>query len=263
METTMNELSFEAKALIADARGADGPSPENRARVKRALVASMVGATATFGAGASVAATGLPAVAAGKSALTAGTVALWLGMGAGLGTLASAPALVVQLVGGEPQRAAVVEQRAPTRAPESRTTSAEPRAAAPTEAAPSAPSDQHQRAEAPAPVAPSASVSPAPAPSTLASETRLLEAAQRELASGRAASALSLLDEHARRFPGGALSEERIAARVLSLCALGRHEAARQAANSFVAASPRSPLIPRLRGSCAMDGTAGDQIPAR
>jgi len=91
----------------------------------------------------------------------------------------------------------------------------------------------------------------------------LLEAAQRELASGRAASALSLLDEHARRFPAGALSEERIAARVLSLCALGRHEAARQSANAFLAASPRSPLIPRLRGSCALGGRADDKIPAR
>jgi len=260
----MNELSFEAKALIAQARGADGPSAENRARVKRALVASLVGASATFGAGASVAATGLPAVAAGKSALTAGTVAVWLGMGAALGTVASAPALIVRMVEDEPQHATVaLERRGPARAPESQTTSVEPQPAALNPAAPSAPASDpgERRAEAAAASAPSAA--PAPAPSTLASETRLLEAAQRELASGRAASALSLLDEHARRFPAGALSEERTAARVLSLCALGRHEAARQAANAFLAASPRSPLIPRLRGSCAMDGTASDQIPTR
>jgi RNA polymerase sigma-70 factor (ECF subfamily) len=256
----MNELSFDAKALIERARTADGPSPERRARVKRALVASFLGASATPSAGSQVAAAGLPAVVAAKSSLTAGTVALWLGMGAALGTAASAPAVIVRMTQGAPASAAA--PRAPERAPEANVPEAR--------ALPTSASQPEAPPEPPAPAVNDKSArptstpveTPAPAPS-LSGETRLLEAAQRELASGRAASALSLLEEHRQRFPSGALTEERTAARVLSLCALGRVEEARRSAEAFVAASPRSPLIPRLRGSCAMDGAADDKMPAR
>jgi hypothetical protein len=256
METAMNDLSFEAKALIARAREADGPGPERRARVKRALAAALVGTSASLGTVGTVAA----ATAAGKSALTAGSVAMWLGIGAALGTVASAPALVVRLTRSEPS-AHVAAPSAPAprivEAPAAPARPAPANAPAPIVEAPSAP--VLPRAEAPA----SASSVPSAAPPSLADETRVLEAAQRELASGRPASALSLLDEHAKRFPAGALGEERTAARVLSLCALGRSEEARRMATAFLEGSPRSPLIPRLRGSCALDGRADDKIPAR
>jgi len=86
---------------------------------------------------------------------------------------------------------------------------------------------------------------------SLAEETRLLQAAQRELARKNASAALALLDEHAARFPRGVLAQERSAARVLALCDLGRSGDARRAAEAFVRSSPQSPLIPRLRASCA------------
>jgi hypothetical protein len=62
---------------------------------------------------------------------------------------------------------------------------------------------------------------------------------------------MSRLDEHTRRFPHGALSEERAAARVHTLCALGRVDEARASASAFVAQSPRSSLAPAVRRSCA------------
>jgi hypothetical protein len=64
---------------------------------------------------------------------------------------------------------------------------------------------------------------------------------------------MSLLDAHATRFPHGALSEERAAARVHTLCAQGRASEARAAATTFVAAHPRSALAPAVAKSCAED----------
>jgi hypothetical protein len=256
MEAEMNDLSMEAKDLIARALAADGPGPERRARVKRALAAALVGTSATVGATGSVAAAGVAA----KSTLTAGSVVAWLGIGVALGTVASAPALVVRLTRSEPSAHVAAPAAPPRRVLET-----------PAEVAPgaSAPPPAATAEETTAPVvgrsdvrAATSGVPAAPAPS-LADETRVLEAAQRELASGRARSALALLDEHEKRFPSGALGEEGTAARVLSLCALGRTEEARRIATAFLENSPRSPLIPRLRGSCALDGRADDKIPAR
>jgi hypothetical protein len=93
---------------------------------------------------------------------------------------------------------------------------------------------------------------------SLAEETRLLEAAQRELARNQGGAALALLDEHAAKFPRGALSEERAAARILALCHLGRTGEARRAAEAFVSAAPQSPLVPRLESSCASSKPAAE-----
>lgn len=56
----------------------------------------------------------------------------------------------------------------------------------------------------------------------LAEEVALISRAQNEISAGRSGNALKLLDEHQRKFPKGLLSEERVAARVQALCALGR-----------------------------------------
>lgn len=63
---------------------------------------------------------------------------------------------------------------------------------------------------------------PARARDSLAEEVALLTRAESELHRGRTAKALELLNEHDRRFPGGSLAEERMAARVQALCTLGR-----------------------------------------
>jgi RNA polymerase sigma-70 factor (ECF subfamily) len=256
----MTQLSMEARTLIERVGLADGPSAERRVRVKRRLVAALVSTGAGIGGVTSAAAASAHAGAAGvalgtatgKGALTLGSVAIWLAAGAGLGTLVSTPALVSRLTAAQKPLAAA----------------ASPAVARPVgPAAPPAASALGAGAVAEAPqleqpanerVARSPALEPAsPAPvSTLADETRLLETAQRELAASRPARALALLDEYEQRFPKGTLGEEAGAARVLSLCALGRVGEAKRIAQAFLAASPRSPLLPRLRGSCALaDGT--------
>ncbi|MFO0739431.1 MAG: hypothetical protein U0270_26270 [Labilithrix sp.] len=92
---------------------------------------------------------------------------------------------------------------------------------------------------------------PAPAPrDTVAEEAALLRAATGALAHGDPATALARIDEHASRFPRGALSEEREAARVLALCAAGRATESRAAATRFVSANPRSPFVAQVRRAC-------------
>jgi hypothetical protein len=89
-----------------------------------------------------------------------------------------------------------------------------------------------------------------PAGGSLEAETGLLEAAQSELRAGHPERALSALDEHGRKYRDGVLSEERLASRVLALCALGRTDEARSEAQRFLSTSPRSPMAERVRSSC-------------
>jgi hypothetical protein len=56
----------------------------------------------------------------------------------------------------------------------------------------------------------------------LAEEVALLSRAQAAIRNGKPTVALDVLNEHERKFGNGLLSEERIAARVRALCALGR-----------------------------------------
>ena len=82
-------------------------------------------------------------------------------------------------------------------------------------------------------------------------EVELIQRAQQALEAGDATAALVLLSEHARRFPNGALSEERDAARVLALCGAGQKDDAEQMGTAFLGRYPSSPLASRVRASCA------------
>ena len=108
-----------------------------------------------------------------------------------------------------------------------------------------APAAPHQLAEPPLPL-------PEPAPPSLArlappaldpleQEVLLLSRATSQLRSGRIMESLATLDEHQRRFPNGAMSEERIEAKAQALCKLqrfreGRTELARLEVGSLTAA---------------------------
>jgi len=98
--------------------------------------------------------------------------------------------------------------------------------------------------------------SPAPAVAdprhepALQEEVRLLQEAQRAMRGGELLRALALVDEHARRFPDGLLRQERLAVRVLILCALGRTGAAGREAERFLREWPTSPLSSQIRASC-------------
>jgi hypothetical protein len=60
------------------------------------------------------------------------------------------------------------------------------------------------------------------------------------------------LDDHARTFPHGVLSEERSTERITTLCALGRVDEAREEARRFLAAAADSPLAKVVRSSCGV-----------
>jgi hypothetical protein len=85
-------------------------------------------------------------------------------------------------------------------------------------------------------------------PSTLTEETRLLREADRALRSGNSERALTLLDEHATRFPDGVLEPERSAERIIAACKTGRSDAA--AAKQYLGQHPGSPFTARIQLAC-------------
>jgi hypothetical protein len=87
-------------------------------------------------------------------------------------------------------------------------------------------------------------------PATVDVEAALLRDADAALLAGHPSRALALVEEHASRFPGGVLVEEREAERIVVLCALGRAEEARARGAEFVRAAPRSPQLSRIRRAC-------------
>lgn len=90
----------------------------------------------------------------------------------------------------------------------------------------------------------------ASAGSTLAAENRLLAQARAALIEGEPSRALGRLDEHARRFPDGVLSEERQALRAVALCEAGREAEGDAAARAFLRAHPQAALAERVRNAC-------------
>jgi hypothetical protein len=97
--------------------------------------------------------------------------------------------------------------------------------------------------------APTAQSGPAPG-STLAEENRLLARARAALLDADPGQALARLDEHARRFPDGVLSEERQALRAVALCEAGRDADGHAAAKAFLREHPQAALAERVRGAC-------------
>jgi hypothetical protein len=86
--------------------------------------------------------------------------------------------------------------------------------------------------------------------SSLAAELAMLQRARRALAAENGQLALGLVQELDERFPTGVLIEERIATRVLGLCALERVDEAREVARDFLAHHPTSVYAERVRSSC-------------
>jgi len=107
----------------------------------------------------------------------------------------------------------------------------------------------------PLPAVPSTRASARAAPSSsvtsLQAERALLDDARSALGSGDAATALTLLDDHGRRFPRGQLGEEREALTIQALVMLQRSEEARARAAHFRAVSPNSLFMPAVDAALA------------
>jgi hypothetical protein len=92
----------------------------------------------------------------------------------------------------------------------------------------------------------------------LAEEVALLSQASADLHAGRAAAALVVLDEHRRKFPHGALAQERTSARIQAMCALGSIKEAQAELARLARTSPRSPHLARARKACGSGTTQKD-----
>jgi hypothetical protein len=222
-------LNPRAQALVEAGRGALRPTAADRERIHAAL-RSRLGDAAFLGAGEA----STPAVSVPKPwRAIVSTVAVGLGVaGTALYFGLREPARPAAAASVTPTSAAIAS---PNRASEEPSSAPMPRS--------------------PATVEPAASVSRrAPerfAPDRLAQEVAILSRAASELHAGQAASALKAIDEHQSKFPNGLLTEERRAARVQALCALGRRAEADAELSRLTRAAPQSPHVARARQFCA------------
>ncbi|AKU98616.1 hypothetical protein AKJ09_05280 [Labilithrix luteola] len=285
----MTELSPKARALLSRTASGFEPTQADRDRLRSALRARMLAGAATAAvvpAAVNAASSTAPPAAAGTTtvlaAAKAGGVVSKLALvkiGAALlvvGAAATTTAVLSTHDGADvprapsnlasptattapppaPGDAKAVWESAPETAPievataSSQDVSPPPRAA--TVAVPVAARSVSPRVEA----VPSA-VRPARADEAFDAEMAVMREVQVALRSHDAARALAALDAHDARFGGGALAEERAAARVIALCDLGRQAEASAARSAFLASFPRSLQAERVRRACASSETNG------
>lgn len=94
---------------------------------------------------------------------------------------------------------------------------------------------------------------PARAGNELAAERALLDVARTALGRGDGPNALAACDEHGRKFPRGALAEEREAIAVQALVLEHRAEEAKARAERFRKSHPRSILLPAVLAAAGVD----------
>ena len=229
----MSVLSREARAIIVKGKSELVPTEADRSRVTQ-LLNSRMGAE---GLRLSVPTPPAAVVVAGK-ALKLLTLASVLSV---IGTFSAVAYFGRQSARlPTPAEKAVVVEPSPMQAP-----SAQPQltAEAPTSAAPPAISSNTNKAE-------SSQYTAKSSRDSLGQEVQILSRAERELHNGRPDLALKALDEHQRRFASGALVQERSAARVQALCALGRTQEAKVESIKLKRSSPNSPQAAPIASPC-------------
>jgi hypothetical protein len=224
----MSRLTSDAEKLVQAGRSAFRPTDADRERVLLAVMPKL-----GVGAGAELDVSAHATTAAKATLVKSSAVLVGLGV-AGVG-------LFLAL---RPEPEPVPAPRAPDVAPKVVPVSLAPR---------SEPATLSEAAPEPAPADKRAIVTPRPADSrsdNLAQEVAILSRAGTELHGGRAQAALAVLDEHQRKFPGGVLAQERMAARVQALCTLGRTKEAQAELARLTRLSPNSPHEARARKAC-------------
>jgi len=226
------ELGPEERSVIAAARDAHGPSEVQRARVRRGLDAKLAA-----GVAAPLLASSTALAMTGKLGATIALVAV---VGAGTTyVVLTRP----DHTDGPPPALHKAASRVPAASPSPPPAAAEE----------SLPREDTQ----PPPVPPRSpvrrrEVSPTP-PADLAGELALLTQVSAATKRGEVAQAGELLRAYDQRFPSGKLAEERAAAGILVLCAAGDVPRARAEARRFHERWTRSPLVARIRSSCAAE----------
>lgn len=227
----MSELGPESRELVSAGRAAFKPTAADRERVLQVLVPQLGTSTA-----------GSMAVAHGAARSIVGKLSLVV---VGLGVVGGGmmlmqpenppPKLVTPIVAppSAPVVPVVIDRAAPLEAPS---------------APPSNEPVTTEPAKAPAPTS-------SRAEDHLAAEVAILSRAGAALRGGRPGAALEALDEHQRRFPSGVLSQERSAARIQALCALGRTREGLAELARLERRAPTSPHVVRARKACGLDST--------
>lgn len=256
----MSTLDGQARSVVEEGREGFEPNPQDEARVLARVEASIAA-----GVTVSLEPHGEVSGAATKTASTTGRGAM------GAGTKVAFAALAVAVVGiaiymmtnGEVRSNSATVNRAqmqvPAPAPQlpvSHTQAQAPLDSVTTNMPSSQPTvtAQETQLEAPAsrvPAERSVAARHEVETSDVAAEAALLRQAQRDLNSGNPSAALVSLDAFRTRFAHGTLREEESAARVLTLCALGRTADATREARIFARRFASSPLLARVSGSCA------------
>jgi hypothetical protein len=236
----------ELKALVGSIR-ADRLSDERVQRVAAALgpllTAAAVASAASATTSAATTATAATTAAAGEAAKQIATPLLQaklIGLGAVL--LVAAGAVTAYVMHTDNHAGPSTSASAPIVAPSSaQLPDVAPESASAQAPAPSVSAASSSAVNASAKPVANASASPEPA-----TEEELLGRARAEM--GRSpASALALTAQHAKRFPGGSLSQEREQIAIEALVALGRRSQAQDRARRFATIWPRSPYVERLR----------------
>ncbi len=226
----MSELSPEARELVDDGLSVLRPSSRDRARVATALAARLGTAALLLPHAAGAAPKPLP-VWPKLATLTAGVSAGIAAIGATYWLTQTAPAPAEA-----PVKPAAIVAPAVTHAP--------------------APASSVESDDVPpdalAPEPPVTSPRKAVAVDPLAEEVVILSKATSALRAGNPAEGLRLLEEHQRKFPKGRLAEERRAARIQALCALGKLSAAEAELARLAQSSPRSPHLARAQRACGI-----------
>ena len=255
----MTDLSPEVKELLREARTAFSPPDGRLAAVQAALKAQMPAASSAMpfpsGPASGIGPRALGAVGWSGSqtlgtavligALGAGSVAAWVAA-ARSNTASPEPTRVTTLV-GPPSRGTSAESAPVSDTPLTSISTPESQALLDVPSVSKSAAASRDRARAAARPRSTPAVTSG---DSLAEEVSMLRSARAALDRGDAAQALRQLDAHEAHFQHATLYEERLATRVLALCALGRVDAARSTAQELARAAPRSPHLSRVRASC-------------
>jgi hypothetical protein len=226
----MSELGKDARAVVRAGRGLLGPNTADRERIARALRERLDGGFEAPSGGA-LALTNVATGFAKKGLALVGAVLVVGGV-----VVSSSGNRLASLAHGFPPARLTVPTVARVEAARPLTTRAVEDTSPP------------RAVEAPPLDPPSAGARRRS--DRLAEEVAILSRAEKEFHAGRPASALQVLEEHRRKFPSGALVQERIAARVHALCALGRTTEAESDLARLERLSPGSLQEGRAREAC-------------
>jgi hypothetical protein len=244
----MDEMSPGARSLLQAADTFDDPSPEDAARVKRAVMMRVgaIGITAAV-------------VTAGSTqAKAASVMSIAAKLTAALAVTAGGVAATWSYV-NHTQAPAAIMASAPSKARAN--PAAQTPVVAPAEPAVISPEDVKLEE---APVVKGPRIAPRtarPEPekveapkveqtaADLEAEMKLIRGADAALRAGRSSDALALLAQHQAEHPHASLAHEREGLRAIAQCQVGAGGAV-ATAERFIARAPRSPLAPRLRSAC-------------